>query len=73
VLDERRSGFTLRDTQRLIDILKSLRDLGNTVLSSSTTRIRFRRRIASLISGPGAGTPGGKLLFAGVSSDARGT
>src|SRR5262249_11975265 len=51
VLDEPSIGLHPRDTQRLIDILKSLRDLGNTVLSSNTTPIRFRPPATSLISG----------------------
>ena len=65
VLDEPSIGLHPRDTQRLIDILKSLRDLGNTVLvvEHDPDAIRAADHIIDL--GPGAGELGGKLLFAG--------
>jgi excinuclease ABC subunit A len=66
VLDEPSIGLHPRDTQRLIDILKSLRDLGNTVLvvEHDPDTIVAADRILDL--GPGAGELGGKLLFAGT-------
>jgi len=65
VLDEPSIGLHPRDTQRLIDILKSLRDLGNTVLvvEHDPDTIQSAGHIIDL--GPGAGELGGKLLFAG--------
>ncbi|MGA2419401.1 MAG: excinuclease ABC subunit UvrA [Candidatus Acidiferrum sp.] len=65
VLDEPSIGLHPRDTQRLIDILKSLRDLGNTVLlvEHDPDAIHAADFIVDL--GPGAGELGGKLLFAG--------
>jgi excinuclease ABC subunit A len=65
VLDEPSIGLHPRDTQRLIDILKSLRDLGNTVLvvEHDPDTIYAADRVIDL--GPGAGELGGKLLFAG--------
>jgi excinuclease ABC subunit A len=65
VLDEPSIGLHARDTQRLIDILKSLRDLGNTVLvvEHDPDTIVAADRILDL--GPGAGELGGKLLFSG--------
>jgi excinuclease ABC subunit A len=65
VLDEPSIGLHPRDTQRLIDILKSLRDLGNTVLvvEHDPDTIQAADRIIDL--GPGAGELGGKLLFSG--------
>jgi excinuclease ABC subunit A len=65
VLDEPSIGLHPRDTQRLIDILKSLRDLGNTVLvvEHDPDTIQAADHIIDL--GPGAGELGGKLLFAG--------
>jgi excinuclease ABC subunit A len=65
VLDEPSIGLHPRDTQRLIDILKSLRDLGNTVLvvEHDPDTIQAADRILDL--GPGAGELGGKLLFSG--------
>jgi excinuclease ABC subunit A len=66
VLDEPSIGLHPRDTQRLIDILKSLRDLGNTVLvvEHDPDTIQAADRVIDL--GPGAGELGGKLLFAGT-------
>ncbi len=66
VLDEPSIGLHPRDTQRLIDILKSLRDLGNTVLvvEHDPDTIESADRILDL--GPGAGELGGKLLFSGT-------
>jgi len=69
VLDEPSIGLHPRDTQRLIDILKSLRDLGNTVLvvEHDPDTIKAAGHIIDL--GPGAGELGGKLLFAGAYAD----
>src|ERR1700756_2388699 len=66
VLDEPSIGLHPRDTQRLIDILKSLRDLGNTVLvvEHDPDTIEAADHVIDL--GPGAGELGGKLLFAGL-------
>ena len=66
VLDEPSIGLHPRDTQRLIDILKSLRDLGNTVLvvEHDPDTIQAADRVIDL--GPGAGELGGKLLFSGT-------
>jgi excinuclease ABC subunit A len=65
VLDEPSIGLHPRDTQRLIDILKSLRDLGNTVLvvEHDPDTILAADHVIDL--GPGAGELGGKLLFSG--------
>ena len=65
VLDEPSIGLHPRDTQRLIDILKSLRDLGNTVLvvEHDPDTIEAADRVLDL--GPGAGELGGRLLFSG--------
>ncbi|HET8921776.1 MAG TPA: excinuclease ABC subunit UvrA [Candidatus Acidoferrum sp.] len=65
VLDEPSIGLHPRDTQQLIDILRSLRDLGNTVLvvEHDPDTIQAADWIIDL--GPGAGELGGKLLFAG--------
>ncbi|HXA83185.1 MAG TPA: excinuclease ABC subunit UvrA [Methylomirabilota bacterium] len=66
VLDEPSIGLHPRDTQRLIDILKSLRDLGNTVLvvEHDPDTIQAADRVIDL--GPGAGELGGRLLFCGT-------
>jgi len=66
VLDEPSIGLHPRDTQRLIDILKSLRDLGNTVLvvEHDPDTILAADHVIDL--GPGAGPQGGKLVVAGT-------
>ena len=65
VLDEPSIGLHPRDTQRLIDILKSLRDFGNTVLVVEHDPDTIRAADYVIDLGPGAGELGGKLLFAG--------
>jgi excinuclease ABC subunit A len=65
VLDEPSIGLHPRDTQRLIDILKSLRDLGNTVLVVEHDPDTIHAADCVIDLGPGAGELGGKLLFAG--------
>jgi excinuclease ABC subunit A len=66
VLDEPSIGLHPRDTNRLIDILKGLRDLGNTLLvvEHDPDTILAADRILDL--GPGAGEHGGNLIFAGT-------
>ena len=66
VLDEPSIGLHPRDTQRLIDILKSLRDLGNTVLVVEHDPETISSADCILDLGPGAGELGGRLLFAGA-------
>ena len=65
VLDEPSIGLHPRDTQRLIDILRSLRDLGNTVLVVEHDPDTIHAADCVIDLGPGAGELGGKLLFAG--------
>ena len=69
VLDEPSIGLHPRDTQRLIDILKSLRDLGNTVLVVEHDPDTIQAADCVLDLGPGAGELGGKLLFSGSYSE----
>jgi excinuclease ABC subunit A len=69
VLDEPSIGLHPRDTQRLIDILKSLRDLGNTVLVVEHDPDTIQAADCIIDLGPGAGELGGKLLFAGNYAD----
>ncbi|HUJ32967.1 MAG TPA: excinuclease ABC subunit UvrA [Candidatus Acidoferrum sp.] len=65
VLDEPSIGLHPRDTNRLIEILKGLRDLGNTLLvvEHDPDTILAADHILDL--GPGAGEHGGTLMFAG--------
>ena len=65
VLDEPSIGLHARDNQRLIEILKSLRDMGNTVLvvEHEAAMMKAADRIIDL--GPGAGEQGGQMIFSG--------
>ena len=69
VLDEPSIGLHARDTHRLIEILKSLRDLGNTVLvvEHDPEIIRAADHLIDL--GPGAGERGGHVVFAGTQAE----
>jgi len=66
VLDEPSIGLHPRDTNRLIEILKGLRDLGNTLLvvEHDPDTILAADRVLDL--GPGAGEHGGEVMFAGT-------
>ena len=66
VLDEPSIGLHPRDTHRLIHILKSLRDLGNTLLVVEHDPDTMLAGDHILDLGPGAGEHGGKVIFAGT-------
>ena len=66
VLDEPSIGLHPRDTDRLIRILKGLRDLGNTLLVVEHDPETMLAADHILDLGPGAGEHGGKLIFAGT-------
>jgi excinuclease ABC subunit A len=65
VLDEPTIGLHPRDNDRLIEILKSLRDIGNTVLvvEHDPEMIAAADNIIDI--GPFAGTYGGEVVFSG--------
>ena len=65
VLDEPSIGLHPRDTAKLIRILHSLRDLGNTILVVEHDRDVIRSADHLLDLGPGAGELGGHILAAG--------
>jgi excinuclease ABC subunit A len=66
VLDEPSIGLHPRDTNRLIEILKGLRDLGNTLLVVEHDPDTILAADYILDLGPGAGEHGGKLIFSGT-------
>jgi len=70
VLDEPTTGLHPRDTDRLILVLKHLRDMGNTVLviEHDTEMMKAADYIIDI--GPGAGREGGTLVFAGTADEA---
>ncbi len=65
VLDEPSIGLHARDNHRLVEILKSLKDIGNTVLvvEHDPEIIRAAEHLIDL--GPRAGEAGGEVIFAG--------
>jgi excinuclease ABC subunit A len=69
ILDEPTIGLHQRDNQRLIDTLKHLRDLGNTliVVEHDEQTLRTADYIVDL--GPGAGVHGGYVVAAGTFKD----
>ncbi len=66
VLDEPSIGLHTRDTEKLIRILQSLRDLGNTILVVEHDPDVIRTADHLLDLGPGAGELGGQLLASGT-------
>jgi excinuclease ABC subunit A len=66
VLDEPSIGLHPRDTHRLIEILKGLRDLGNTLLVVEHDPDTIMAADYVMDLGPGAGEHGGKLIFSGT-------
>ncbi len=66
VLDEPSIGLHSRDTEKLIRILKALRDLGNTILVVEHDPDVIAASDYLLDMGPGAGEFGGRLLAAGT-------
>jgi len=66
VLDEPSIGLHPRDTQRLIHVLKSLRDVGNTVLVVEHEEEIMKAADHIIDIGPEAGTHGGHLVFSGT-------
>jgi len=70
ILDEPSVGLHPRDQGRLIETLKKLRDLGNTVViceHDPQTIIRGADWVIDI--GPGAGKHGGKVIFQGTPKD----
>ena len=69
VLDEPSIGLHQRDNARLLDTLKRLRDLGNTVIvvEHDEDAIRIADYVVDV--GPGAGVHGGKIVAEGTPMD----
>ena len=66
ILDEPSIGLHSRDTDRLIGVLKRLRDLGNTVIVVEHDEDIMRAADYIIDIGPGAGRLGGEVVFAGT-------
>jgi excinuclease ABC subunit A len=66
VLDEPTIGLHQKDNHKLIDTLKKLRDLGNTVLVVEHDREMIASADQVIDFGPGAGDDGGKIVATGT-------
>ena len=66
ILDEPSIGLHPRDTERLISVLKSLRDLGNTVIVVEHDEDIMKAADYIIDIGPEAGTHGGEVVAAGT-------
>lgn len=65
ILDEPSIGLHPKDTKRLINVLKSLRDLGNTVIVVEHDEDIMKAADAIIDIGPEAGTFGGEVVAVG--------
>ena len=66
VLDEPSIGLHQRDNDRLIESLKAMRDLGNTLIVVEHDEDTMRAADYIVDIGPGAGENGGKVMAAGT-------
>ncbi len=69
VLDEPSIGLHQRDNDRLLDTLRRLRDLGNTVVVVEHDEDAIRAADYVIDMGPGAGIHGGEVIAAGTPDD----
>ena len=69
VLDEPSIGLHSRDTKRLLDALKELRDLGNTIVVVEHDEETIRNADYLVDLGPGAGITGGYVVARGELSE----
>ncbi|HQJ57191.1 MAG TPA: excinuclease ABC subunit UvrA [Caldisericia bacterium] len=65
VLDEPTIGLHNKDTKKLLNSLKRLRDLGNTLIVVEHDELVIRESDYIIDMGPGAGENGGKIVFEG--------
>ncbi|WP_461371268.1 excinuclease ABC subunit UvrA [Candidatus Darwinibacter acetoxidans] len=66
VLDEPSIGLHQRDNEKLLDALRELRDLGNTLIVVEHDRDTMEAADWIVDMGPGAGTHGGEVVAAGT-------
>ncbi|MCZ6520473.1 MAG: excinuclease ABC subunit UvrA [Bacteroidetes bacterium] len=71
ILDEPSIGLHSKDTERLISILKSLRNIGNTVIVVEHEEEIMRAADQIIDIGPGAGSHGGELVFQGTQDELK--
>lgn len=66
IMDEPSIGLHPRDTARMVEVLQSLRDLGNTVIVVEHEEDIMRAADQIIDIGPDAGSHGGELVFQGA-------
>ena len=71
ILDEPSIGLHQRDNQRLIESLKELRDIGNSVIVVEHDKETMLNADYLVDIGPGAGRHGGEVVFAGTPAEAK--
>ncbi len=69
ILDEPSIGLHQRDNKKLINALKRLRDLGNTIIVIEHDEETIRNSDFVVDIGPGAGIHGGEIVFSGKLDD----
>lgn len=69
VLDEPTAGLHPSDARRLVELLRELRDAGNTVLVVEHDPVVVAAADHVVEFGPGSGAQGGQVLFQGTPSD----
>ncbi|MBR1872559.1 MAG: excinuclease ABC subunit UvrA [Bacteroidales bacterium] len=69
ILDEPSIGLHPRDTERLIGVIRKLRDLGNTVIVVEHDEEIMRSADMVIDLGPKAGVDGGEVIFQGTLDD----
>ncbi len=71
ILDEPSIGLHQRDNQRLIESLKELRDIGNSVIVVEHDKETMLNADYLVDIGPGAGRHGGEVVFAGTPAEIK--
>ena len=71
ILDEPSIGLHPRDTERLIGVLRRLRDIGNTVIVVEHDEEIIRAADLLIDMGPRAGVYGGELVYTGTAAAAK--
>ena len=71
ILDEPSIGLHQRDLNKLIETLKQLRDLGNTVIVVEHDEQTIMAADWVIDIGPGAGTHGGRVIFEGTQAQLK--
>lgn len=71
ILDEPSIGLHQRDNQKLIESLKELRDIGNSVIVVEHDKDTMLNADYLVDIGPGAGRHGGEVVFAGTPADIK--